>query len=104
ATPEPTRTARLAWRWAGRVPYGDVVAVMEARRAAIFEGGAEELLLCEHDPVVTLGRAARLEDVLLPAPELARRGIEVVRSSRGGQVTYHGPGQLMVYPVVRLDR
>jgi lipoyl(octanoyl) transferase len=64
--------------------------------------GPETLLLGEHEPVITLGRSARASDILAPATELARRGIAVHRISRGGDVTYHGPGQLVGYPVVRL--
>ena len=62
----------------------------------------ETLLLCEHQPVVTLGRSAKPAHVLLPAAELARRGVDVHTASRGGDVTYHGPGQLVGYPIVRL--
>lgn len=98
--------ADISWRWLGRCSYAPVVAEMERRRADILAGeeSAEGLLLCEHEPVITLGRAARADNVLLTASALAARGIEVARSSRGGDVTYHGPGQLMVYPVVRLHR
>ena len=60
------------------------------------------MLLCEHDPVVTLGRSANPANVLVPHDELARRGVEVHAASRGGDVTYHGPGQLVGYPIVRL--
>lgn len=97
---------RVPWRWLGRCHYAPVVGEMERRRAAILAGeeSAAAVLLCEHEPVITLGRAARPEHVLLPESVLAARGIEVARSSRGGDVTYHGPGQLMVYPVVRLHR
>ena len=95
---------KLAWRWLGRVTHADALAEQESRRARIL-GGDEEaraLLLCEHPPVITLGRSGDRSHVLLSADALARRGIEVVKASRGGDVTYHGPGQLMVYPVVRL--
>jgi lipoate-protein ligase B len=94
--------APLRWSWLGRVRYGAAVERMEAARAAVLAGGDGELPLCEHEPVITLGRGARPDHVLVPAAELARRGVELVRSSRGGDVTYHGPGQLMVYPVIRL--
>jgi lipoate-protein ligase B len=86
------------------VAYADAVERMEAERARVLAGGAGVLLLCEHTPVITLGRAARLDHVHVSAEALAARGIALARSSRGGAVTYHGPGQLMVYPVVRLDR
>ena len=72
-------------------------------RAAILAGhGPETLLLCEHDPVITLGRSANASNVVASAAELARRGIAVERISRGGDVTIHCPGQLVGYPVVRL--
>lgn len=88
----------------GRSPYEDTWALQEALRARVLSGGDEALLLCEHPPVVTLGRSASPSDVLVDEATLRARGITVVRSSRGGQVTYHGPGQLVAYPVVRLRR
>ena len=60
------------------------------------------MLFCEHDPVITRGRSALPTNILASAPELARRGLSVEQASRGGDVTYHGPGQLVGYPVVRL--
>jgi lipoate-protein ligase B len=94
----------LAVAWVGRVAHGRALALQEALRRRILDGDdrAETLLLVEHDPVITLGRAARPEHVLAPPSVLAAHGIEVVRASRGGEVTYHGPGQLVAYPVLRL--
>ncbi|MCK5113399.1 MAG: lipoyl(octanoyl) transferase LipB [Phycisphaerae bacterium] len=63
------------------------------------------LLLLEHDPpVVTLGRRGKDEDFRISRDEFARRGIEIHEASRGGEVTYHGPGQLVGYPIMRIDR
>ena len=63
---------------------------------------SDTLVLLEHPPVYTLGRRATTEHVLLDAAELDAAGIDVVPVDRGGDVTYHGPGQLVVYPVLRL--
>ncbi len=92
--------------WLGRLGYTEAVALQEATRARILHGDerAAGVLLCEHPPVITMGRSARRDNLLAGAAELAARGVKVHESSRGGDVTYHGPGQLMVYPVVRLRR
>jgi lipoyl(octanoyl) transferase len=84
------------WQWLGRAAYRDVLALQLATRERVWAGEPGVVLLCEHPPVITLGRSAT------PANILDARGIAVERIARGGEVTYHGPGQLMVYPVVRL--
>ena len=95
----------LAAAWLGRVGYRAAWELQEALRERVLDGAdAECLLLCEHDPVITLGKSAREENVRADARTLAARGVERVASSRGGDVTYHGPGQLVAYPVVRLER
>jgi lipoyl(octanoyl) transferase len=71
---------------------------MERYTEARGEDGGDELWLVEHDPVFTLGQAGRDEHVLAPGE------IPVVRTNRGGQVTYHGPGQIVAYPLVDLRR
>jgi lipoyl(octanoyl) transferase len=90
----------LAWSWRGRVSHPVALAEMEARRDAVLAGDdrAEHLLLLEHDPVITLGRNADAGHVL------GAGGVPVVRTTRGGDVTVHAPGQIVVYPVVRLAR
>ncbi|MEN2992181.1 MAG: lipoyl(octanoyl) transferase LipB [Bacteroidia bacterium] len=64
----------------------------------------DRLILCEHPPVITLGRNARSEHVLFSTDYLAARGIEVYAIERGGDVTYHGPGQIIGYPILWLER
>ncbi|MCC8071692.1 MAG: lipoyl(octanoyl) transferase LipB [Bacteroidales bacterium] len=64
----------------------------------------ETVFLVEHPPVYTLGRHAHRENVLWSAEHLAREGMEVVEIERGGDVTFHGPGQLVVYPIIYLNR
>jgi lipoyl(octanoyl) transferase len=87
----------------GRVPYAQGLEV-QGRLVALRQQQAipDTLLLLEHEPVVTLGRNARRENLLLPDDELRRRGIEVFETGRGGDVTYHGPGQVVGYPILDL--
>ncbi len=95
----------LEIEWLGRVPYAEALALQESRLAECVEGRrGDGLLLLEHPPVITLGRSAREENLLTPPEVLAARGIEVHRVGRGGDVTYHAPGQLVGYLIARLDR
>jgi lipoyl(octanoyl) transferase len=93
----------VRWRWLGRIEHAEAVARMEAARERVLAGeaDAEQLWLCEHPPVVTLGKSAVRANVVAAPELLAARGVGVSDASRGGDVTYHGPGQLMVYPVAR---
>lgn len=89
--------------WLGRVAYRDGWALQRRLVDERVDGGIpDQLLLLEHDPVLTLGRQADDSHVLASPRELRRRAIEVVRVERGGEVTYHGPGQLVAYPILRL--
>jgi lipoyl(octanoyl) transferase len=90
-------TARL--RDLGRRPYREVWALQRELHAAVAEGSEPDTwLVVEHDPVITLGRSAKAENVL------DRRSVDVVEVERGGDVTYHGPGQLVIYPIRKLPR
>jgi lipoyl(octanoyl) transferase len=83
--------------------YRDAWALQERVHAEVVGGGAERILLVEHPPVITFGRRPGVDrNVVASADEIAARGVEVVPSDRGGDVTFHGPGQLVVYPIVRL--
>lgn len=94
----------LRWGYLGRVPYAEAVEMQHAAQAALKTGeGPERFLLLEHPHVYTLGRNASAEDVLAGPEQLAARGVEVAECDRGGQVTYHGPGQLVGYPIVNLS-
>jgi lipoyl(octanoyl) transferase len=94
----------LEVHWLGRVPYRDAWQrqhdLVAARRR---DDIPDQLLLLEHEPVLTLGRTSDEKHVLASPEELARRGIELIRTERGGEVTYHGPGQLVGYPIVKLS-
>lgn len=88
----------------GIKPYREAWAIQERVHAEVVEGAEEQLLLVEHPPVITLGRRPGLKkNILASVDELARRGVEVVESDRGGDVTFHGLGQLVAYPIVRLN-
>ena len=94
---------RLRVHRLGSVPYAQALALQEQLVTARIAGDIEDtLLLLEHPHVITLGRASRPEHVLLSPEHLAQMGIEVHETGRGGEVTYHGPGQLVGYPIVNL--
>ncbi len=90
-------------RWLGRVGYGEGLSLQEEAAARVARGGPETFLLLEHEPVFTLGRNASAADVLFTAARRRELGIGLVETDRGGKVTYHGPGQLVGYPVLNLD-
>jgi lipoyl(octanoyl) transferase len=93
----------LSVRWLGRVPYARALALQEETVAARRAGEVgDTLLLLEHPPVVTLGRGARTENLLVGEDALRAGGIDVHRVARGGDVTWHGPGQLVGYPIIDL--
>jgi lipoyl(octanoyl) transferase len=89
----------------GLVPYAEAWAAQRARAEAVRDAGAAEaLFVLQHPPVYTLGMRGRTASVVASDAVIAARGAEVVQSDRGGDVTFHGPGQLVAYPVLDLHR
>jgi lipoyl(octanoyl) transferase len=98
-----TAGAPLTATWLGRIEYHEA-HLLQKRLADERAAGriGDRLLLLEHPAVLTLGKHSDPAHILATDDELARRGIVVERIERGGEVTYHGPGQLVAYPIVRL--
>lgn len=94
---------RLEARWLGRIGYERGLALQREAAERVAVGGPESLLLLEHEPVFTLGRNATAADVLFTPEKRRELNIDLYESDRGGKVTYHGPGQLVGYPVLNLD-
>lgn len=86
-------------------PYREVWDIQHELHAAVREGREPDTwIFVEHAPVITLGRQAKRDNVLLSPELLASQGVDLVEIERGGDVTYHGPGQLVVYPIRKLER
>ena len=86
------------WRFAGRLPYGEALALQkETVRRRVAKEIPDTLILVEHPPVITLGKMAKREHLIG-----SRADVEVVETPRGGDVTYHGPGQIVGYPILDL--
>lgn len=91
----------------GLIPYAEAwERQRQLVQAAIahLPSWQDRFILCEHPPVITLGRNAHAEHILLPEPLLKEKNIPVYAIERGGDVTYHGPGQLVGYPILWLER
>ena len=87
----------------GRIAYEPMVRLQEQRHADVVADKVDDaLFLLEHPDVITLGKNSSVEHVLTSKDDLRESGCELFQSTRGGDVTYHGPGQLVAYPIVRL--
>lgn len=101
--PGPQPPAPITAWWLGRTRYRDAWDLQHRVVGARAAGSiGDQLLLLEHEPVLTLGRHSDPTHVLATPADLAARHIELIATERGGEVTYHGPGQLTAYPIVRL--
>jgi lipoate-protein ligase B len=89
----------------GRKPYRETLALMRELHARVARGtDPDTWIVVEHDPVVTLGRNAKATSLRLSPQQLAERDVDFFAVERGGDATFHGPGQVVVYPIVRLAR
>lgn len=87
----------------GLVDYGQALQVQESLHKKRVAGEiSDTLILLEHPPVLTLGSSGKSENILLSGEELTRAGISIYKIGRGGDITYHGPGQLVGYPIIDL--
>src|ERR1700674_469729 len=94
STPQPPLIRDL-----GLIPYRPAWTLQEEAHTGVAAGGRETIFLLEHSPVITFGRRpGQSHNLLASAGDLSRLGVEVVESDRGGDVTFHGPGQLVAYP------
>ena len=88
----------------GLVPYQRAWDLQKRLQRSLIDGGQQQfLILCEHNPVITLGRRAKDDNILVPKEELGAHGVAVFDVERGGDVTWHGPGQLVAYPILNLS-
>lgn len=103
ALPVPPRTAASLVRL-GRIGYAEAWDLQKRLNQEQIDGARGPLVLfVEHPPTITIGRRGSNADVVAPAKVLERRGVAVTETDRGGQVTYHGPGQLVAYPMLELQ-
>lgn len=88
----------------GRQPFQQVWELQrQLQQQLIAEAIGEHLLLCEHEPVITLGTSAKPHNILVDEQLLRQKGISLFKVERGGDVTYHGPGQIVAYPILNLN-
>jgi lipoyl(octanoyl) transferase len=102
-SPLPAAARTFEARWLGRIDYEAAHALQrELVAQRVRDEIADTLLLLEHPPVITLGRGAHAENIVAAPERLSELGVTVHETGRGGDVTYHGPGQLVAYPIFNL--
>ncbi len=87
----------------GLIPYTDAYERQKERVRRVMDGAADHLVLCEHPAVLTLGRMTNPASLLYQRSDIEARGVTIAKVDRGGDVTLHAPGQLVVYPIFNLD-
>ncbi|SDB25186.1 lipoyl(octanoyl) transferase [Desulfonatronum thiosulfatophilum] len=88
----------------GMTPYRRALDIQRKAVQEVIADEPQRLLVAEHPPVITLGRNSGLEHLHVSSDYLVEKGIELVQTSRGGGITCHFPGQLVIYPILRMDR
>lgn len=104
--PEPnTASTVVSWIDLGKMAYQSALLVQEQQAAAVLSSDVDEQVVftVEHPPTITIGKNGTRDHIVASDEELSRLGFEVFNVDRGGDVTYHGPGQLVVYPVLHLN-
>lgn len=93
-------------KYLGLLPYSDALGVMESIHSEIIANADKEgvILVVQHPPTVTMGKRELLEDMLLPPEQLKYKGIAYHKIDRGGSVTVHEPGQIVIYPIFHIDK
>jgi lipoyl(octanoyl) transferase len=95
----------IKWSYLGSVGYEDACKIQENLQSNIIKGidsSAGYLLILEHQPVITVGKFGNDSNLLIPKQVLKQRGIDIFKTNRGGDYTYHGPGQMVCYPILNL--
>ena len=87
----------------GLMPYRQAWQIQEHALETVADGGEEQIFIVQHPPVITFGRRGDdAGNLLRSRDELNQLGVELVHSDRGGDITFHGPGQIVAYPIIRL--
>ncbi len=84
------------------IDYSSAYQIQQETVRDVIAGGIPTLILCEHPPILTLGRLATEDNILLASHRITQKGVKILRINRGGEVTFHGPGQLVIYPIFPL--